>query len=337
MDYQEFINAIKYVVQKSASESYPSATISINDIPLNNGSVETTLCFTPAENCLTQQLNLEPMYQDYCNHQSMECTLAVIAQFVINAMKKPVVFNSEEVSDFQQAQDKVLLRVVNKDSNQEQLQFIPYREVENTDLIATYRIGVSVGGAEDSILVNNAMLDNWGVGEVDLYEKALKNTQQRHPFQMQSVENFIKAMILDTPVKLNQIPTQIEPYTPYILSNERRYNGAACLLYPGLLKEIGKAFDCNFFILPRSIHELILVKDTGEMSESELQRMTRAVDATLVIPEERLSDRVFSYNYQENSLSTATITGKMAEAFCLISGSYPMSSEYGMDEDMERE
>lgn len=339
MNYQEFKKVIENNIKSYLPEQYQSATICINDVPKNNGVIKSALSFTPSQDGLARQIYLEGAYQEYCDNPSMENILTKAARFIMESMEETVVFNPAMVSDFQQAQDKILLKVVNKDSNHEQLQSIPCREIENTDLIATYRIDVSVGEAEGSILVSNAMLDSWGVDESDLYEKALQNTQQHNPFTLQSLENIMMEMMLGIPanVEPNQLPTQLEPYMQYVLSNENKCNGATCLLYPDLLKEIGATFDSNFFILPSSIHELILMKDTGEMSASELQRMVLEVNGTQVEPEEVLSNQVFSYNYRENSLSMATTKEETAELLSLISENYPTHSEHEMDEDMERE
>lgn len=339
MDYQEFKKVIENNIKSYLPEKYQTATICINEIPKNNGVVKSALSFTPPEDGLARQIYLEGAYQEYCDNPSMENILTKAAQFIMDAMEETVVFNPAMVSDFQQAQDKIVLRVINKDSNQEQLQSIPFREMENTDLIATFRMDVSLGDSDGSILVNHAMLESWGVDESDLYEKALQNTQQRNPFTLQSMENIMLEMMLgiSAEVEPNQLPAQLEPYMQYVLTNEDKRNGATCLLYPELLKEIGAAFDSNFFILPSSIHELILMKDTGEMSASELQRMVMEVNGAEVAPEEVLSNQVFSYDYRENSLSMATTKEETAELLSLISENCPTHSEHGMDEDMERE
>lgn len=338
MNYQKFMKMIENNIKSYLPEKYQSATICINEIPKNNGVVKTALSFIPSEDGLAREIYLEGAYQEFCDNPSMENILTKAAQFIISAMEDTVVFNPEMVTDFKQAQDKIVLRVVNKDSNQEQLQSIPYHEMENTDLIATFRIDVSVGDANGSILVNHAMLESWGVGESDLYEKALQNTQQRHPFTLQSMEKVMMEIMSGiSSVEPNQLPTQLEPYTQYLLSNVDKSNGAVCLLYPDLLKKIGGIFESNFFILPSSIHELILMKDTGEMSANELQRMVLEVNRTEVKPEEVLSNHVFSYNYRETSLSMATTPEETTELLSLISEDYPMYSEHGMNGDMERE
>lgn len=339
MTYEKFKKEIKNKIKNYLPEEYQTAAICINEIPKNNGVVKSALSVTPSGDGMARQIYLEGAYQEYCDNPSMEHILSKAAQFIMDAMEEAVVFNPAMVSDFQQVQGNIVLRVVNKDNNQNQLQSMPYREIDNTDLIATYRIDVSLSDTAGSILVSNEMMERWGIGESDLYERALQNTQQHHPFTLQSMESIMGEIAFGFPatVEPNQLPAQFEPYMQYLLSNEDKCNGATCLLYPDLLKEIGAAFDSNFFILPSSVHELILMKDTGEMSASELQRMVLEVNGTEVEPEEVLSNQVFSYNYRENSLSTATTKEETAELLSLMSENYPMDSEHGMDEDMERE
>ena len=86
----------------------------------------------------------------------------------------------------------------------------------------------------------------------------------------------------------------ILPYEQYVLTNIAQINGATAILYPNLLQEIGEATQSNFFILPSSIHEVILMKDNGDMNAEELQRMVMEINRTQVAPEEVLSDEVYS-------------------------------------------
>ena len=46
-------------------------------------------------------------------------------------------------------------------------------------------------------------------------------------------------------------------------------------------------------VLPSSIHEMLLIPNTGGFSEAELSEMVKSVNETEVIPEERLTDRVY--------------------------------------------
>jgi len=52
----------------------------------------------------------------------------------------------------------------------------------------------------------------------------------------------------------------------------------------------------SFYILPSSVHEVILVPDNEEISKDNLVRMVREVNATQVEEQEQLSDFVYYYN-----------------------------------------
>ena len=62
------------------------------------------------------------------------------------------------------------------------------------------------------------------------------------------------------------------------------------------------AFGTNYYVLPSSIHELLILPDNGSMQLSELEAMVREVNATQVAPEDRLSDKVQYYDRETKLL-----------------------------------
>ncbi len=80
-----------------------------------------------------------------------------------------------------------------------------------------------------------------------------------------------------------------------ILSNQKKCNGAACILYPGVLEELaGKRG--NLFIIPSSIHETILLPDDETILAGDLKKMIHEVNTTQVSPDEVLSDSLYYYD-----------------------------------------
>ena len=61
----------------------------------------------------------------------------------------------------------------------------------------------------------------------------------------------------------------------------------------------------DFFILPSSIHEVLLVKDDGNVNFTELKNMVEEVNATQVAPEEKLTDSVYHYDSKEHIFELA--------------------------------
>lgn len=74
------------------------------------------------------------------------------------------------------------------------------------------------------------------------------------------------------------------------------YYGASVILYPGFLEETAEKLETDYYLLPSSLHEMILVKDDGSLDPEALAQMVKEINATEVRPEERLRDSVYHYN-----------------------------------------
>jgi hypothetical protein len=66
------------------------------------------------------------------------------------------------------------------------------------------------------------------------------------------------------------------------------------LLYPGILQEIAEYLGGGFFVLPSSVHEVILLPDHGEEAGDLLEIVTE-INHTQVAEEEILIDAVYKY------------------------------------------
>ena len=91
------------------------------------------------------------------------------------------------------------------------------------------------------------------------------------------------------------------PDTMFVLTNDTKVNGAAAILNDDIRQEIAEKVG-DFYMLPSSIHEtLIIPKDAG-MEFKELEQMVQEVNQTQVAPGERLSDHVYEYDAKEHEL-----------------------------------
>ncbi len=85
----------------------------------------------------------------------------------------------------------------------------------------------------------------------------------------------------------------------FVLTNMDRYYGDSIILYPGLLQEIRKNMDHDLFLLPSSVHEFIMVPDTGDIGGDELSELVKSVNETSVGAEDYLSDSVYLFKDDE--------------------------------------
>ena len=79
-------------------------------------------------------------------------------------------------------------------------------------------------------------------------------------------------------------------------------NGATCLSYREELWEFAQKKRHNFYILPSSIHEVLLVEDTGEFEYRRLREIVKQANESVVREEEILSYQVYYLQYQTGKI-----------------------------------
>lgn len=89
----------------------------------------------------------------------------------------------------------------------------------------------------------------------------------------------------------------------YVLSNKLKNYGAACIAYPYILDMLAGVLKENFYVLPSSVHEVIIVPESSQIRQSELERMVREINETQVPEEEILSNHAYFYYAQEGNFS----------------------------------
>lgn len=58
----------------------------------------------------------------------------------------------------------------------------------------------------------------------------------------------------------------------------------------------------NYYVLPSSTHEVIIVPDRGEIGLNEFIGMVKGANRDVVAPKDVLSDRVFKFDIERNKL-----------------------------------
>ncbi len=89
----------------------------------------------------------------------------------------------------------------------------------------------------------------------------------------------------------------------YVLTNDLRMHGAGCLLYDGLMQKCAKKLGGSFVIIPSSIHELLLIPESDSPDPEDLNAMVREVNQDCVAADEFLSDHIYHYAADTDTIS----------------------------------
>ena len=201
-----------------------------------------------------------------------------------------------DMADWEKVKDKVTIRVIGVSRNTELLKDVPCRLFGDIALI--YQ--VSVKAPDDTLMtvrITNNLMEQYGISEPQLYDTAMENSQRLQKVTCRPMGEVIGDLLgpMDDPI-IDEAPAKL-----YVLSNESLQFGAAALFYPGVIEKIGKNIPEGFYILPSSIHEvLILPKNQGE--KAMLENMVQEINETQVAPDEVLSDFVSEYDARTRTM-----------------------------------
>lgn len=175
----------------------------------------------------------------------------------------------------------------------------PYRKWN--DLYLIYR-SILPNQSEDlvtTMLISNFIMKRLKFTEEELFQFAKTNTAKRtgiivkplsNPFS--DIFNFCNEMSAKTDIWNFSDDTNDST----ILSNKNFMNGAALILCDEVMDKVVEHYKVNvLYILPSSIHEVIIIPDSDSVDVEYLKDMVYEINRSTVAPEERLSDHVYKY------------------------------------------
>ena len=88
----------------------------------------------------------------------------------------------------------------------------------------------------------------------------------------------------------------------YVLTNEKRINGAGTIFYDGLLKKFADKIEKDLIIIPSSIHEVILIPSDNGITDEEVNEMIDEVNENELETVEILSNHMYLYRRKEDRI-----------------------------------
>ncbi|MCR5769998.1 MAG: DUF5688 family protein [Butyrivibrio sp.] len=280
------------------SEKYPESKVSISEISKNNGVTYNCLNVNTPGTKISEVIYLEPMYEAFKDGASF---LDIINRVEIARLgSKDKNFDVDYFKDYDKVRDRIMVKLINYDKNLTILSGMPHRKL--MDLAITYFCCVGDKISEGVIMIKNEHVDMWNIKEEDLYEAACTNAIKKNDYELLPLMN-----VVNNSLGISQEEGDFEDsleednlsFLKILTNNDRTY-GAATLVSPGLLCALSHKYDSNFYILPSSVHELILMIDDDDKFDkdkaAELYDMVRYVNMTEVETEDVLSDNVYYYD-----------------------------------------
>lgn len=197
------------------------------------------------------------------------------------------------------------------DSIKDLLEVNAMSEKYNRDVLA----GTKYRVLGDIAIVYFINADNRDLGEVmkaipvlnaisikQIENDALLNSMTRNPAVIKSMDSEIESIIGIS------IPKDEATSEMYIASVPSKKFGACVLAYPGFFEQAAATVDGSYYVIPSSVHELILVKDSGNLSDDDINKFKsdiKLVNKTILARDEILSDNLYHYDAEFHKFEIA--------------------------------
>lgn len=287
LKYNDFKNTIINKIKDYLPLEYKNYTLKVQKINKVNQTLEGICLFDESKKVSAAPvIYVEMLYDFYCKNGSIAEVLKTAAAMISDSNKyiKP-----DFIADENLIKDNVVMVVINADSNKELLSNIPY--VEFIDLAVVFRWIVSKeDNCYSGAIITNDMAENFSLSKEELFELAKVNTKRIFPVMFQPLSKVISR--LNPP---EEIIKSMNNCPLYILSNSIGTEGACGILYDDVLKDIKAVLKDDFYIMPSSVNEVLVLSRTG-YDVDFVKEMVKFVNETVVNKEEWLSDSVYLYD-----------------------------------------
>ena len=297
MDYENFKENFIEDVRKGLYErGIEDVNITTQQTTKLNESYE-SIAITPEGSNIGINTSLEMFFRAVEDGQDYNEVVQRAVNTFADGIKQTPSIDVSSLTDYSQMKDKLVMEVVGTDTNKTLLSDVPHKDME--DLSVVYRFVMENNeDSRASIVVTNHMLDVMGVNPEQLHADAMENAPQLKPVVITGMNEIMVEMMGREEAEMMGIPLDEEDHM-FVATVPDKIHGAGVLAYENFMEEAAERVGGSFFILPSSLHEILIIPDDGNADLHELESMVREVNSTQVAPEERLSDNVYHYDAQE--------------------------------------
>ena len=289
MLYDEFVDECKDRLQDYLKSQGEQVDVMYHSVRKINFQEEALLVRYKGDQ-IVPVVYMSGRYEDYLSGREMSEIVKDIARDVQEARK-----HQPDMLDFtaEMAKERLYLSVINAEKNEELLNSVPYRKIEDLACIAKFRLD-----AEASVVVNETLCRQFrltaeevlAIGERNM----VKNGYQCEPLDLEIKRILKEQGVADREIEEGMMKTQSSMM--YVASTANHMEGAAVIASREAMHDFYEKIGEPFYILPSSRHEVILLPDRCGLETADLAEMVKDVNRQVVDEKDVLSDHVYHFD-----------------------------------------
>lgn len=296
-------------------DGYGDMEYEIVEMPKNNGVYWTGVRFRRAGETDSAIIYMEPYLNGYKRGMSFDKVMEDIAEKITECAEVGFMDLVLAAGKFENIKGSLELALVNTRANRKQLTDIPHFPME--DLSVACRIAVPMKEGQGSIQVTESHLKSWGIGKEQLFQQALVNMQRPGMCTLQGMDDVMLELTGELPPG-NLLEAagdaaggavsrpELNDGMMFVLTTKSKNYGASAMACPDVMGKVDRLFPEGFYLLPSSVHECLVIRKDGGVSVKDLEQMVFEVNRTAVEEHERLSDHVYEYDRERQSIRLAS-------------------------------
>lgn len=277
MDIKEFSRClVEYI-----NNNYDNFEVVENEVIKNNGLKLLSIILKRPNVNIYPTIYLDYYYPRYINGES----ISSLAKDIIKLDEKTTfegTLAEDFFCDFEKIKEHIYIKLINTTKNEELLKdtpskgFLDLSEVVYVDVFDTFKINAS-------ITVKNEHIEKWGINKEELITTAYDNTK--------NLNSSIRSI-------MDMFGESAEDEKMFVMTCEEAMFGAACMTFDDRLDEFLKNRSLGVYIIPSSIHEVLLVPDDGKIEPGLINSMIETVNKETLSYDEVLSDHAYYYSVE---------------------------------------
>lgn len=219
--------------------------------------------------------NYEELFETL-GYEAVARQMLIDAENAIERQKEEFV-NLNNYTSWEYAKENLKLCIAPKGTN-EGIVTYPYLDLE----LYVRVIVTKDGNGQANYKVKLEVLDMWNITKEQLFQVALDCTKPT--YKVQSMSELLFGFEMEN-----------DPCPMIVINTKDGLHGASVIYCKEILKEIADKYDSNLFIIPSSIHEIIVKPIDLLVGLDEMTEMVKDVNTSEVEPEEVLSNHAYIF------------------------------------------
>ena len=290
MTYETFR---REVLQGLQSRDIGNASLSLTKKLKSNGQIRYGIVFNNPATNTSPTIYLEEYYGLY--QLTGNFTEIVNALVHLYRSLPAIQVNEKELYDFSTAKDRIIMKLINTEKNRAFLETVPHIPFQDLSIVYFYFMGKE-GNRFMDMPVNDDLIRRWGIDTLTLHQQAMANYNRLLPIKFGSLNQLLLERGLLDKKDYAALSEDGWRNALYCLTNEFSTGGAVLMTCKNLMDKIADFLGEDFYILPSSTHEVLLLPESRAPSKEELDQRIQEVNREALKPEDYLSDHAYYYS-----------------------------------------